>query len=74
MVMWDVLSGDFDQSIDGERCAQNVVKHGRAGSIVVFHDSLKAKDRMLRALPRVLQHFSNEGYVFETLPAKGEGH
>ena len=39
VVMWDVLSGDFDQSIDGERCAQNVVKHGRAGSIVVFHDS-----------------------------------
>ena len=70
VVMWDVLSGDFDANTSAERCAHNVTKHGRPGSIVVFHDSVKAKDKMLDALPLVLQHFSNEGYVFEVLPQR----
>jgi peptidoglycan-N-acetylglucosamine deacetylase len=70
IVMWDVLSGDFDTNISGETCFQNVIKHTGPGSIIVFHDSTKAWERMSYALPKVLQHFSALGYRFETIPAK----
>ncbi len=67
IIMWDVLSGDFDISLDPQKCLENVVKHTKNGSIVVFHDSLKAYDRLKYALPKVLQHFTQQGYHFESL-------
>jgi peptidoglycan-N-acetylglucosamine deacetylase len=67
VVMWDVLSGDFDQRITPEHCFQNVVRHAGPGSVVVFHDSIKASERMQYALPKVLEHFSELGYRFEGL-------
>ncbi len=68
IVMWDVLSFDFDLRITKEQVLDNVVKNAVPGSIVVFHDSLKAMDKMLFALPLVLEHYSQLGYTFETLP------
>jgi hypothetical protein len=65
--MWDVLSGDFDTHISGEKCTQNVIQHAVPGSIIVFHDSAKAMDRLSIALPKVLAHFSNLGYQFKAL-------
>lgn len=62
IIMWDVLSADFDQEIDGEACVQNVVFKMKPGSIVVFHDSTKAWDRMSYALPRVLEYCKKQGY------------
>ncbi len=70
IVMWDVLSYDFDMETTREQCLHNVIRHSRNGSIIVFHDSLKAADKMLYALPHVLEHFSNEGYVFESIQIK----
>jgi peptidoglycan-N-acetylglucosamine deacetylase len=67
IVMWDVLSGDFDQDISKDDCLNNVILSARRGSVVVFHDSLKAESRMKYALPRVLEHFSAKGYRFESL-------
>jgi peptidoglycan-N-acetylglucosamine deacetylase len=67
IVMWDVLSGDFDQDISKEDCLKNVVSAAKRGSIIVFHDSLKAAERMMYALPRVLEHFAAKGYRFEHL-------
>jgi peptidoglycan/xylan/chitin deacetylase (PgdA/CDA1 family) len=67
IVMWDVLSGDFDTRISGETCAHNVIQSARPGSIIVFHDSAKAMDRLSIALPKVLAHFSNLGYQFKAL-------
>lgn len=67
IMMWDVLSGDFDLNLAPEKCFQNVIKHTRGGSIIVFHDSLKAFDRLQYALPRVLRHFHQLGYTFNTL-------
>ncbi|MBK9292279.1 MAG: polysaccharide deacetylase family protein [Bacteroidetes bacterium] len=64
IVMWSVLSYDFDQQITGEECLQLVMRHAGDGSIVVFHDSLKAAPRMLFALEHTLQHFSELGYRF----------
>jgi peptidoglycan/xylan/chitin deacetylase (PgdA/CDA1 family) len=68
IVMWDVLSADFDLKLNGEDCARNVIKHTKPGSIIVFHDSQKAWDRMSIALPIVLAYFSKLGYRFETIP------
>ena len=67
IVMWSVLSGDFDVRIDAERCTRNVLKHTEAGSIVVFHDSVKAWPRLRETLPKVLEHFSGLGYSFKGL-------
>ena len=67
IIMWDVLSGDFDTNLSPEKCYQNVIKHTENGSIIVFHDSLKAFDRLAYALPRVLKYFTNKGFTFSTL-------
>lgn len=67
IVMWDILSGDFDPNISNEQCLQNVIRNVAPGSIVVFHDSLKAKEKLEYVLPRVLQHLSEQGYRFEAL-------
>ncbi len=67
IVMWDVLSGDFDIKLSPEKCYQNVIKHAENGSIIVFHDSLKAFDRLSYALPRVLKYFADKGFTFSTL-------
>jgi peptidoglycan/xylan/chitin deacetylase (PgdA/CDA1 family) len=68
IVMWELLSGDFDPAIDGARCLGNVAEHLRPGSIVVFHDSDKAADNLKHALPRALARWTAEGYRFEVLP------
>lgn len=67
IVMWDVLSGDFDINLSPEKCYQNVIKHTENGSIIVFHDSLKAFDRLKYTLPRALKYFSDKGFTFSSL-------
>ncbi|MBC6996269.1 polysaccharide deacetylase family protein [Neolewinella lacunae] len=67
IVMWDVLSGDFDAELTPEDCFQNVVRNAESGSIVVFHDSLKAEDKLRDILPRLLAHYAALGYRFEAL-------
>lgn len=67
IVMWDVLSGDFSSSISPERCLNKTLKYTRPGSILLFHDSIKAKNNMEYALPRVLEHFGSLGYKFKKL-------
>jgi peptidoglycan-N-acetylglucosamine deacetylase len=66
--MWDVLSGDFDHTITAEQCLENVVNNIRPGSIVVFHDSEKAKERMQYALPKVLKYCNHKNWEMKPLP------
>ena len=66
-VMWDVLSGDFDTKISPQKCLQNVMDHTRNGSIIVFHDSLKAFERLEYALPLALELLQEKGFEFEKL-------
>lgn len=61
IIMWDVLSADFDTSIPEEECLQNVLKKIKPGSIVVFHDSIKAEKRMKYVLPKVLDFIYKNG-------------
>lgn len=65
IIMWDVLSADFDTRLTGEACLAYVLYHTQPGSIILFHDSEKAWDRMSVALPKVLKHFSERGFRFE---------
>jgi peptidoglycan/xylan/chitin deacetylase (PgdA/CDA1 family) len=65
--MWDVLSADFDTSISKEKCLENVLKNTKNGSIIVFHDSVKASEKVQYALPKVLEYFSKKGYLFKAI-------
>ncbi len=68
IIMWDVLSGDFDVKLSPAKCLEYVVANARSGSIVVFHDSAKAFERLEYALPKALQFFSDKGYSFKAIP------
>ncbi len=67
IIMWDVLSGDFDLKKTPEQCSKNIIQHATSGSIIVFHDSLKAFPRLQYSLPVVLEYFTEKGYVFKKL-------
>jgi len=67
IIMWSVLSGDFDIELSPQSCWENVLFNTKAGDIVVFHDSAKAFERLKYALPKVLEHFSKEGYAFKAI-------
>lgn len=66
-VMWSVLSGDFDRRTTPEQCLRQTIARTCDGSIVVFHDSIKAKEKLLFVLPRFLEHFTGLGYRFEAI-------
>lgn len=68
IVMWDVLSADFDLRYTATDCARFVLRHARRGSIVVFHDSVKAAPRCLPALEIVLQHYQEQNTPLLALP------
>ncbi len=67
VVMWDVLSGDFDQKTTPEKCYNNVVQNVNSGSIIVFHDSLKAERNLKYALPKAIDYLLEKGFVFDVL-------
>ncbi len=66
-IMWNILSGDFDDSISCEQCCDNVIKNAASGAIIVFHDSKKANEKMSYALPIVLKHFAEKGFRFDKI-------
>jgi len=68
IMMWDVLSKDYNQKLSGTDCFDRVRRGVKPGSVVVFHDSIKAGPRLKVALPLVLEHFRAEGYRFERIP------
>jgi peptidoglycan/xylan/chitin deacetylase (PgdA/CDA1 family) len=68
IIMWSVITGDFDREASPEKILDNALRFTTGGSIVVFHDSLKASDRMFYALPRFIEAFSNKGFTFPVLP------
>jgi peptidoglycan-N-acetylglucosamine deacetylase len=67
IVMWDVLTGDFDKKLPPEKCLEKAIRYTKNGSIVIFHDSIKAMPNLSYALPRFLDYFTKLGYRFETL-------
>jgi len=68
IIMWNILSIDWDKSISQETCLENVINNADSGHIIVFHDSLKASKNMQYALPKVLDYFSKKGFEFKRIP------
>lgn len=71
IIMWDVLSADFDRGFTPEQCLNNVLANTVAGSIIVFHDSEKAYPNLEYILPRVLENLSNKGHQFKRIDERG---
>ena len=67
IIMWDVLAFDWKDTISDEKCLKNVVANAKSGSIIVFHDSIKASKRLQYALPKVLKYFTEKGFVFKRI-------
>ena len=67
IIMYDVVSRDYNRRLSPERIFDNVRRYSRDGSIIVFHDSLKARDNMLAAMPRAVRWLQEQGYEFRTL-------
>lgn len=67
IIMWDVLSADFDKSISPEKCLQNVIRNTQPGSIIVFHDSEKSYKNLEFTLPKYLTFLKENNYVCEVI-------
>ena len=67
IVMWDYLTGDFDQKLSATRLIYNFKRKIVPGSVVVFHDNVKSFDVLQEALPEFLSYFKKQGYHFSTL-------
>lgn len=67
IVFWDVMPMDYDNRLNGNQVTQNAINYVRNGSVIVFHDSLKAKDRLVEALPATIDYLVGEGYTFKNI-------
>lgn len=67
IIMWDVLSADFDQSITPEKCLENVLQNTRSGSVIVFHDSIKAFKNLEYTLPKYIAILKQKGFEFDII-------
>jgi len=67
LIMWEALTIDYDRSLDKIKCLQNSINATHSGSIVVFHDSVKAKKNLKYVLPKYIEHFIKLGYTFKKL-------
>lgn len=67
LIFWDVLSHDYDQLLSPEKCLENSIKYTRNGSIIVFHDNIKAQKNLKFTLPQYIEHFLKLNYTFAPL-------
>jgi len=67
IIMWSVLTGDYDRSLSGKQCLANAVKHTKPGAIIVFHDSQKANERLVYALPQYIDYCLQQGFSFRKM-------
>lgn len=67
IILWDLVTRDYSKKLNPEQVLNKVKKYARNGSIVVFHDSLKAEINMKYALPLAIEWLKEQGYVFKTI-------
>jgi peptidoglycan/xylan/chitin deacetylase (PgdA/CDA1 family) len=67
IIMYDLVTRDYSRQMNGEEVLANVRRYVRNGSIIVFHDSLKAEKNLRYALPRAIEWLKEQGYEFETI-------
>ena len=66
--MWDLITCDYDNRLNPDKVFRNVTEFVRPGSIITFHDSIKAKPNMTEVLPRAIRWMKEQGYRFEAIP------
>ena len=67
IIMWDILSRDYEANLDTKKAIQKIKNNLRHGSILVFHDSAKAEKNLKLMLPEILQHIQDSGYEMKSL-------
>jgi len=67
IIMWDLITYDYDRKLSKESILRNIKHYSRNGSIIVFHDSIKAKDNMLAVLPMAIEYWNSQGYTYGVL-------
>jgi peptidoglycan/xylan/chitin deacetylase (PgdA/CDA1 family) len=67
IIMWDVLTADYVADLSPETVLDKTLQHTENGSIVLFHDSIKANKNMSFALPRFLEYFSEREFRFQSI-------
>lgn len=67
IIMWNILTKDYDDKFSGTECFKKVKRNVKPGSIIVFHDSIKAEKRLRIALPLCLEYLKKEGYIFSAI-------
>ena len=67
VIMWSVLSWDFDNAVDAELCFNNVINNTKSGDVIVFHDSVKAFKKLNVVLPKILEYYSKKGFKFKAI-------
>lgn len=67
VILWDVITYDFDKSVSPEQCLSNAVNNTESGSVIVFHDSIKAKTNLLYTLPKFIDTMKEKGFVFDKI-------
>ncbi len=72
VIMWDVVSGDFDSKMNAQKCQEVIIKYAQNGSIIVLHENQKSRERVLSLLPDVLGYYSERGFVFSAIGEKVE--
>ena len=70
IILWSVMPGDFDKKVTKERCLARSLKHTKSGTIIVYHDNLIAKRKVLYVLPEYLEPFTKKGFVFKAINAE----
>lgn len=67
LIMWSILSADFDKNTIKEKCLKNILNYTKKGNIIVFHDNKKAESNLRYALPKMLEFYTKKGYKFKAL-------
>ena len=67
IIMWDVITHDYNKSLSPETIMRTIKRYSRNGSLVVFHDSIKANDNVLAVLPLAIEYWKSKGYTFGVL-------
>ena len=63
----ELLSADFDTTISTKKCLENVIKHVKNGSIITFHDSIKARENLKYVVPKILEYYTAKGFSFKSI-------
>jgi len=67
IIMWDLITYDYNRKLSKKSILRNIKHYSRSGSIIVFHDSIKAKDNMLAVLPMAIEYWNSQGYTYGVL-------